>query len=93
MLVKGSLPGSEVRPGVLPPISAAGAFWTDSTFVILARDRDSPGDLMTLDEFDGDCQYLRSHTLPIRALAIAWGAGTLYLAYEDPAPGILALRW
>jgi hypothetical protein len=92
-LVRGVPPGPAPPPGQQPAISAADAVWTDSTLLVLARERGTPEDLAVLDEFGKRCDYLRSYRLPARVRSIAFDRNVLYLEYDDPAPGFVGVRW
>jgi len=65
---------------------------SDSSAFVLARGQTSL-ERQLLDEYSTrTCQYLRTLRLPRRLQAMAHDGGVFYFYYEDPAPGILALR-
>jgi hypothetical protein len=71
---------------------AGGVALTDSTVSVLARNRES-GRFEVVDEYDlRDCSYLRSMRLPRSGIAYTSREGIVYLAYENPVPGVVALR-
>lgn len=75
-----------------PLASAADIAVTDTSALIIAADS-GEFRLRIIDEYDSeDCRYLGSYRLPIRARALSYSDGMLFVQHQDPAPGILALR-
>lgn len=91
--------GSLVEGGPFPePSGGAPLYWiaaiavTDSSVFVLANGRTGER-LRLLDEYSaGDCRYRRTLLLPRKFVSMAHDAGTFYLGYEQPAPGLMALR-
>lgn len=74
------------------PVWAIAAALTDSTLLVLARGTTSDA-MAIIDEYSTvDCSYQRTIPLPRKVRALAFDGDILFLAYEDPAPAILAVR-
>lgn len=64
----------------------------DSSVFMLANGRTGER-LRLLDEYSlRDCTYRRSFRLPRKFVSMAHAEGTFYFTYEQPAPGLMALR-
>lgn len=90
-LVEGG-PFQDPRAALRPQVWAASVAVSDSTVYVLPRGVTANA-LKMIDEYSATtCAYRRSHPLPRKAISLAVRHGTLYIGYEDPVPGILALR-
>lgn len=91
-LVEGEPFPDRWETGSRPPVWAAGVALGDSSVFVLARGQTDAA-LRMVDVYSSrNCGYSRTLRLPVRATAIASDDGTFFVAYEDPAPAILALR-
>ncbi len=64
----------------------------DSSVFMLANGRTGER-LRLLDEYSlRDCTYRRSFRLPRKFVSMTHAEGTFYFTYEQPAPGLMALR-
>jgi len=80
------------RSGLRPDIWAVSVAVSDSTIYVLPRGKTDHA-FRILDEYSlNTCRYRKSINLPRKAVAIAVTAGTLMLAFDEPAPGVLAIR-
>jgi DNA-binding beta-propeller fold protein YncE len=87
----------EGRPAPPVPTSEV-TFWVagvvvSDTVVVTLPKGDTQDQLRMLDLYSAaTCEYLATIRLPRRMMAFAWGGGTFYFEFEDPAPTIIALR-
>jgi hypothetical protein len=71
---------------------AVDAALDDESLFVLPRGNTDDA-LAIVDEYSiEDCSYTRTLPLPRRVRALTGGGETFFLAFEDPAPAILALR-
>ena len=65
---------------------------SDTSIYVLAKGRTDEAQRI-VDEYSAeDCSYQRTLPLPRKFMAMTYDRGRFYLAYEDPAPTILALH-
>lgn len=90
-LVEGG-PFQVPQSGLRPDIWAVSVAVSDSTIYVLPRGK-TENAFKILDEYSlRTCRYRRSVALPRKAIAVAVNAGTFWIAFDDPAPGVIALR-
>jgi hypothetical protein len=90
-LIEG-IPFQQLRPGSSPQVSAIGIAMSDSQIFTLPQRKTSQGSSIVDTYSSRSCEYIGSAELPRAVVSIAAHGDILFLGYEDPSPGVIALR-